>query len=144
MVDDCARTGDTDILAIGDCANVPSAHYGGRLRLESVPNALASARTAVATLLGQHRPYAEVPWFWSDQYDLKLQMAGVRSGYDQTVVRGDPAQRKFMVLYLRAGELIAAESVNNPRDFMTVRQLIAQRARPDPARLTDPEVALAI
>lgn len=142
VVDAQGRTDDPDIVALGDCARYPSARYGGSLRLESVPNALATARTVAATLCGKNKPYAEVPWFWSDQYDKKLQIAGVRSGHDDVIVRGDLDEGRFMVLYLQAGELLAAESVNNPREFMTVRQLIAQRARPDPDRLADPDAPL--
>jgi 3-phenylpropionate/trans-cinnamate dioxygenase ferredoxin reductase component len=143
LVDEHASTGDPAIVALGDCANFPSARYGGRLRLESVPNAMATARTAAATLCGKERPYTEVPWFWSDQYDKKLQIAGVRDGHDQVIVRGDLDDGRFMVLYLRDGELLAAEAVNNPREFMTVRQLIGQRARPDPDRLGDPDAPLS-
>lgn len=143
VVDARARTADPAIVALGDCANFPSARYGGRLRLESVPNAMASARTAAATLCGKEKPYTEVPWFWSDQYDKKLQIAGVRDDHDQVIVRGDLDDGKFMVLYLRDGELLAAEAVDSPREFMTVRQLIGQRARPDPDRLGDPDVPLS-
>lgn len=143
LVDEYACTDDPAIIALGDCANFPSARYGGRLRLESVPNAMATARTAAATLCGKEKPYAEVPWFWSDQYDKKLQIAGVRDDHDQIIVRGDLDDGRFMVLYLRDGELLAAEAVNSPREFMTVRQLIGQRARPDPDQLGDPDVPLS-
>lgn len=143
VVDEYARTDDPAIVALGDCANFPSARYGGRLRLESVPNAMATARTAATTLCGKEKPYTEVPWFWSDQYDKKLQIAGVRDDHDQVIVRGDLDDGRFMVLYLRDGELLAAEAVNSPREFMTVRQLIGQRARPDPDRVGDPDVPLS-
>ena len=140
-VDAHCVTADPAILAIGDCAGFPGPE-GSRRRLESVPNALATARTAAATLRGEDKPYREVPWFWSDQYDLKLQIAGRRDGHDRTVLRGDPARRQFMVLYLREGVLIAVESVGNPREFMTLRQTIARGQHVDPEKLADPDTPL--
>ena len=141
VVDEYTRSSDPDIVAIGDCSNHPSKRYGGRrLRLESVPNALAQARTAAATLCGGQKPYTEPPWFWSDQYQLKLQIVGIKDGHDNLVTRGEindggpDATPKFMLCYLQNGELLAAESVNNPREFMACRQLVASREELDESR----------
>jgi 3-phenylpropionate/trans-cinnamate dioxygenase ferredoxin reductase subunit len=127
VVDDCARTGDPDIVAAGDCTNHPNSLLGGRLRLESVHNAVEQAKTAAATLTGQALPYAQIPWFWSDQFDLKLQMAGISSGYDLEVVRGEMAAAGFSIYYFRDGELIAIDSVNRPADHMLGRKLLATK-----------------
>lgn len=142
VVDTACRTSDPDIVAIGDCANHPSRHYDQRLRLESVPNALGQARVAAATLCGNEKEYDEVPWFWSDQYKLKLQIVGLIEGYDQVVQRGDPAERQFMLFYLKQGKLIAVESVSNPREFMVAKQLVAQQAAIEPDKLADTSIAL--
>ncbi|HEX5786686.1 MAG TPA: FAD-dependent oxidoreductase [Woeseiaceae bacterium] len=137
VVDAGCRTSDPRIYAIGDCTSHPSAIYGRRVRLESVPNALEQARTAAGNLCGGRLEHAEVPWFWSDQYDLKLQIAGLSQGYDSVIVRGSPADRAFSCLYLRDGRLLAIDAVNTPRDFMQAKALIASRAHPDPARAAD-------
>ncbi len=100
-VDEFASTEDKAIFAAGDCANLPSGLYGRRIRLESVHNAIEQAKTAAAAMCGKPAPYDQVPWFWSDQYDLKLQIAGLNQGYDQVVLRGDPEGRKFAAFYLQ-------------------------------------------
>ena len=142
VVDEYCRTSDQAIYAAGDCANHPSRHYGRRLRLESVDNAFEQGTSAALNLLGMSTPHDKVPWFWSDQYDLKLVIVGIGQGYDSVVVRGDPASRAFSACYLRAGELIALDSINTPKDQMAARKLIPGRARPDPQRLADPGIAL--
>jgi 3-phenylpropionate/trans-cinnamate dioxygenase ferredoxin reductase subunit len=142
VVDDCARTSDPAILAVGDCANQPCDLYGGRMRLESVPNALGQGKAAASVILGKPEPFTEVPWFWSDQYDLKLQMTGLSRPGDQVVIRGDMAARRFSACYLREGVFVACHSVNLAKDFLQSKKLIAQRWRPDPARLADASVAL--
>jgi len=124
VVDEYCRTEDHQVLAIGDCSNHPSPYAGGRLRLESVPNAVEQAKVAADTILGNLVPYDAVPWFWSDQYDLKLQAVGLSAGHDQVVIRGLPSERAFTVLYLRQGVLIASDSVNRPADFMMARKLV--------------------
>ena len=141
-VDEYCRTSAPHVYAIGDCTRHPSRIYGRRLRLESVPNALEQAKTAAASLCGEEQPYDEVPWFWSDQYDLKLQIAGLSEGHDQMVIRGDPAERAFACFYLAGGRLIAVDAVNSPREFMLSKRLIAEAVRPDPGALADPDVAL--
>lgn len=136
------RTSAPDVLAIGDCCNHHNPIYDRRVRLESVPNALGQARAAAASLLGQDKPYHEVPWFWSDQYELKLQIVGLTEGYDQTVLRGDPASRSFACFYLKGGRLLAVDAVNSPREFMRSKSLVAAGATVPPEALADPAVDL--
>jgi 3-phenylpropionate/trans-cinnamate dioxygenase ferredoxin reductase subunit len=107
-----------------------------------VHNALEQAKTAAANICGDDVAYAQVPWFWSDQYDLKLQIAGISEGYDQTVLRGNPADRSFSCVYLREHRLIAIDSVNAPRDFMQSKKLIADGAVIDPEMLANTEILL--
>jgi 3-phenylpropionate/trans-cinnamate dioxygenase ferredoxin reductase subunit len=142
VVDEFARTSHPDVVAAGDCANHPSLLYGRRMRLESVPNAQEQARTAAATLAGKQRAYDSVPWFWSDQYDLKLQMAGLSQGYDEVVVRGAMAQRSFALFYLKEGRMIACDAVNRPQEFMLAKRLIVSRSAPDVRSLADESVPL--
>lgn len=137
-VDAFARTSLPDILAVGDCAQHPNPFAGGAaIRLESVQNAVDMAATAARTLLGELQPYHAVPWFWSTQYDLKLQTVGLSGGHDQVVVRGDAATRSFSAVYLRAGRVIALDCVNSPKDFAQGRVLVASGARVDPAVLAN-------
>lgn len=136
-VDDRCRTSDPCVFAIGDCCSHPSHRYGRRIRLESVDNAFEQAKTAAANLCGKDVVHDKVPWFWSDQFDLKLQIVGLSQDYDQVVLRGDPAAKAFSCCYLRAGELVAVDAVNDARSFMGAKKLIAERAHPDPARLAD-------
>ncbi|MDB6049169.1 MAG: FAD-dependent pyridine nucleotide-disulfide oxidoreductase [Pseudomonas sp.] len=137
QVNEFAQTSDPDIFAIGDCSSHPSPIYSRRLRLESVPNALEQARTAAKAINGMLVPYAPVPWFWSDQYDLKLQMVGLSLGYDQVVMRGSPAKRSFVVFYLLSGSIIAADCINRSQEFMFAKKLVAARATPSPSMLAD-------
>jgi len=142
VVDDHCRTSDPDIYAAGDCTNHPNALLGRRVRLESVPNAMEQARVAAANMNGGDATYASMPWFWSDQYELKLQMAGFSSDGDVAVVRGDPATNQFATFYLKDGIVVAVDAVNSPREFMACRQMVDKRSRPDPKKLADPKVAL--
>jgi 3-phenylpropionate/trans-cinnamate dioxygenase ferredoxin reductase component len=142
VVDDRCRTSDPDIYAIGDCTFHPNALLGRNVRLESVHNALEQARTAAGNLCGEALQYADVPWFWSDQYDLKLQIAGLSQGYDQTVLRGNPQQGAFACVYLREGAMIAIDAINSPKDFLQAKPLIARHAVFDPQRLADVSVEL--
>jgi 3-phenylpropionate/trans-cinnamate dioxygenase ferredoxin reductase subunit len=107
------------------------------VRLESVQNAVDQAKAVAAAILGRHAPYDEVPWFWSDQYDVKLQMAGLSTGHDRQVVRGDPATGRFSVFYFRDGRPIAIDSVNRAGDHMTGRKLLAVGARLSPEEAAD-------
>ena len=142
VVDDRCQTADPDIYAIGDCSSHPNAIYGRQLRLESVHNALEQAKTAASNICGIESHYSQVPWFWSDQYDIKLQIAGLADGYDEVVLRGDPSGGSFACFYLADGVLIAIDAINSPREFMQSKPLIANHVRPDPAKLADPEVPL--
>ncbi|MGB5149345.1 MAG: FAD-dependent oxidoreductase [Mycobacterium sp.] len=136
VIDDQARTSDPDIVAAGDCASHHMARYGRRIRLESVPSAVEQAKVAAATVCGKSKNIAALPWFWSDQYDLKLQIAGLNTGYDEVVLSGDPTRdRDFTCFYLRAGELIAADCINRPRDFMFSKRAITQQVPIDRAEL---------
>lgn len=142
-VDAQGRTADAHIFAIGDCAQHPNIFANGaRIRLESVQNAVDQAKLVAAVCLGKAYDYADVPWFWSDQYDIKLQTAGLCLGYDQIVLRGEPTQAPFSVVYLRDGQMIAIDCLNNIRDFMAAKQLIAKKFRPDIAKLADPAIQL--
>jgi 3-phenylpropionate/trans-cinnamate dioxygenase ferredoxin reductase subunit len=142
VVDEHCRTSDPHVYAAGDCTNHPSLHYGVRVRLESVDNAFEQGSSAALNLLGVPTVHDKVPWFWSDQYDLKLIIVGLCQGHDATVVRGDPTARSFSVCYLREGEFVAIDTVNSPKDQMAARKLIAARVRPDPRKLRDPSVPL--
>jgi 3-phenylpropionate/trans-cinnamate dioxygenase ferredoxin reductase component len=143
VVDQFTQTEDPDIVAAGDCTNHPSDFAGRRLRLESVQNAMEQGRAAAHAMLGKAVPYQMVPWFWSDQYDLKLQMVGLSTDFEQMVLRGDPAtQRSFATFYLRDGVVIAADAISRPQDFMLAKKMVAARLRVDPAQLADESVAL--
>ncbi|MPZ42922.1 MAG: pyridine nucleotide-disulfide oxidoreductase [Betaproteobacteria bacterium] len=142
VVDEFTRTADPNIHAAGDCSNHPNALLGARMRLESVQNAIDQARAAASNLAGKERAYAELPWFWSNQYDLRLQIAGLSQGHDGTLMRGSPAARAFSVMYLRAGRLIAVDTVNAPRDHLAFRKLLAAGGEADAQRLVDPAVAI--
>lgn len=141
LIDSQARTSDPDIVAAGDCASHDLARYGRRVRLESVPSAGEQAKVAAATISGKSKEIAALPWFWSDQYDVKLQIAGLNTGYDEIILDGDPHQgRDFTCYYFRQGELIAADCVNRPRDFMFTKRAITQRT---PVARADLTLALA-
>ncbi|MDE2137152.1 MAG: FAD-dependent oxidoreductase [Gammaproteobacteria bacterium] len=136
------RTSHEAIYAAGDCASHLNRQYGRHLRLESVDNAFEQGTTVALNLLGTETLHDKLPWFWSDQYDLKLIIVGVAQGYDTVVMRGTAAARSFSACYLRRGELIAIDSVNSPKDQMAARKLIAAHARPQPDKLADPAIAL--
>ena len=140
LVDECCRTSAADVFAAGDCTNHPNPLLGRRLRLESVPNAMEQARVAAANMCGGDKTYASIPWFWSDQYDLKLQMVGFSADADAEVVRGDVAENRFAVFYLKQGRLVAADAVNCPKEFMICKQLIGREV--SPAVLADPDAEL--
>lgn len=142
IVDPQCRTSDPDILAIGDCTRHPNPLLGTDLRLESVQNALEQAKTAAAVLCGEDAEYAQVPWFWSDQYDLKLQIAGISGEHDETVIRGSVASRQFSCLYLANGRLLAIDAINRPMDFVQAKPLIAERRELDRVRLEDARTPL--
>ncbi|MGH6794267.1 MAG: NAD(P)/FAD-dependent oxidoreductase [Methylocella sp.] len=143
VVDAASRTGDPDIYAIGDCAM--HAHHGflrRKIRLESVPNALEQARAAAAAITGRPIPAAAAPWFWSDQYDLKLQMAGVSDGYEELAIRGSMEASSFIAFYLKEGRVIAADSVNRLGEFMAAKRIVGERKEIAVARLADESAPL--
>ncbi len=142
VVDEFARTADPHVVAAGDCTNHPLPLLERRVRLESVPNAIHQAKVAAATLLDAPIAYSEVPWFWSDQYDLKLQIAGLSTGFDEVVLRGDPTTRSFAAFYLRAGQILAVDAINSPKEFIAGKKLVASRAHIAPDVLRDAAVDL--
>jgi 3-phenylpropionate/trans-cinnamate dioxygenase ferredoxin reductase subunit len=142
IVDLHAQTGDPDIVAAGDCTNHDNGFLGRRVRLESVPNASEQARVAAASICGQRLPHAGVPWFWSDQYDLKLQMVGLSQGHDRVVIRGSMEADSFAAFYLKDGVVIAVDAVNRPQEFMLGKKMVAARLKADPAVLADESVVL--
>ena len=143
VVDEQGCTSVPHIFAAGDCTLHPNRFAGGNVRLESVQNANDQARVVAANMVGKASIYDAAPWFWSDQYDIKLQMAGLNSNYDSTVTRGDPTNAEnegFCVFYLRAGELVAVDSVARPKEFMAGKQLIARGITPDKANIADEQI----
>lgn len=142
IVDGRARTSDSRIFAIGDVTRRPMTFYDRTLRLESVPNALEQARQAAAAIVGAPEPKPETPWFWSDQYDVKLQIGGMPFDVDEVVLRGDPAARKFSLFHLSKGRVQAVEAINSPPEFMVGRQWLASRREVDPVRLADVSIPI--
>ncbi|HEY5347931.1 MAG TPA: FAD-dependent oxidoreductase, partial [Rhizomicrobium sp.] len=141
VVDRNARTSDADIFAAGDCTR----HHGREgveIRLECVQNAIDQAKHAALAMLDKPQTYSEVPWFWSDQYDLKLQIAGLARPSDEIVLRGDPSMRKFTVFHLRDGAVAAVEAVNAAPEYLVGRKLIAQNALVPAARLSDMSIPM--
>jgi 3-phenylpropionate/trans-cinnamate dioxygenase ferredoxin reductase subunit len=143
LVDAFCRTSLADIYAVGDCAAHANRFSAGHtIRLECVQNAADQAMVAARAITGQPAAYEAVPWFWSNQYDLRLQTVGLSAGHDRQVLRGDPATQSFSVVYLRAGAIIAVDSVNAARDYVQAKKLIQANAKPDLALLGDPGVPL--
>ena len=137
VVDERLATADPAILAIGDCANFPTPFAIDRVRLESVQNAVDQGRSVAAYIAGKPAPYDKVPWFWSDQSDLKLQIAGITVGHDNAVLRGDPESGHFSVFCFRAGRLIGVESVNQAADHVVARRLLAGNPKLAPEQAAD-------
>jgi 3-phenylpropionate/trans-cinnamate dioxygenase ferredoxin reductase subunit len=143
VVDEFSRTSDPNIFAIGDCA--VHARHGflqRKIRLESVPNALEQARAVAAFITGKPNPAATPPWFWSDQYDLKLQMVGLSEGYDELAIRGSTEGSSFIAFYLKDGFVIAADAINRPGEFMASKRLIGERVKASAKDLADESVSL--
>jgi 3-phenylpropionate/trans-cinnamate dioxygenase ferredoxin reductase component len=143
VVDEFLRTADPDIFAIGDCAEYPNIFSrangasGERVRLESVQNAVDQAKCVARQIVGERAPYREAPWFWTDQFDIRFQMAGLSSGHDHSVVRGDIESRKFSAFYFKQGRFLAADSVNRFGDHIAVRKLLAAGTQVTPEQATD-------
>lgn len=128
-IDQYGRTSLPDVFAVGDCALHANAFGDGfPIRLESVQNANDMANAVAKTLTGEQVPYHAVPWFWSNQYDLRLQTIGLSAGYDQEVLRGDPVSRNFSIVYLKQGHVIALDCVNSVKDYVQGKALVEQRA----------------
>lgn len=142
LVNEFAQTSHPDIVAAGDCTNHPNSILKTNLRLESVPNATEQAKAAAASICGIEKSYAELPWFWSDQYDVKLQIAGINQGYTDVVIRGDNKSRSFSLFYLQDDRVLAADCINRPKDFMLTKKLILQGKTVDEQTLADETVEL--
>jgi 3-phenylpropionate/trans-cinnamate dioxygenase ferredoxin reductase subunit len=143
VVDEHARTSDPDIVAAGDCTWHHNPIYGRGVRLESVQNAHEQASVAAATLCEKTEPYRALPWFWSDQYDLKLQIAGLSHGHDEVVTRGNMGQgRSFAAFYFKDGHMLAVDAVNKPQEFMLAKRVIANGLTVDRTRLADETAVL--
>ena len=141
-VNEFQQTNIPNVYAIGDVANHYNPYAGKNLRLESVQNAVDQAKTAVHHILGNPTAYHAVPWFWTYQYHLKLQMAGISIGYDEYVVRGEPDSGKFSIYYYKAGKLIGVDSLNKPADHLNARKLLELDIHPTKTEITDLSVAL--
>ncbi|WP_311273454.1 MULTISPECIES: FAD-dependent oxidoreductase [unclassified Rhizobium] len=143
VIDEFCRTSMPDIYAIGDCALHKNSYAdGAEIRLESVQNANDTAATAAKSIIGAPEPYRAVPWFWSNQYDLRLQTIGLSTGYDQEVVRGDPASRSFSTVYLKKGRVIALDCVNATRDYVQGKRLVEAGIHASESVLADPATVL--
>ncbi|HOZ29094.1 MAG TPA: FAD-dependent oxidoreductase [Hyphomonadaceae bacterium] len=142
VVDADMRTSHPDVFAAGDVAWRPLVHYGREGRLESVHNAIEGGKLAAAAMLGLAPPALDVPWFWSDQFDLKLQTAGLWTGADETIVRGDPQTRAFAVFYLKEGRVIAVDAVNSAPEYIVGKKLVASQARVAPGELVDKSISM--
>ena len=142
VTDRDARTSDAHVFAAGDCTARPLVHYDREGRLESVHNAIEQGKLAAAAIMGKPRPMEDCPWFWSDQYDVKLQIAGLSTGYDDYVVRGDVASGKFAVFYGKSGTLIAADAINSPPEFMLAKKLVMAKTPFDRDKLADVSVSV--
>ena len=142
LIDAHARTSDPDIVAAGDCTSQDIPRYGRRIRLESVPSAVEQAKVAAATICGNDKEVAALPWFWSDQYDLKLQIAGYAFDADNVILRGDPATAKFAIFHLKGDQVQSVEAINSPPEFMMGKLLILNRKPVDKARLADPTISM--
>lgn len=141
IVNEYAQTSDAKIFAAGDCSRHPSRLTGGMIRLESVANAIEQGKIAARNMLGETQTYDEVPWFWSDQFDIKLQIAGLAQDYDSVVLRGDPSESSFAVFYLKSGTVIAVDAINRPREFMQGKKLVAAGVSIPANELSDDETA---
>lgn len=142
-VDEHCRTSASNIYAIGDCAaHANQFARGARIRLESVQNASDMAQTTAHTITGAPQAYHAAPWFWSNQYDLKLQTIGLSTGHDEVVLRGNPASRSFSVVYLKDGSVIAIDCVNMVKDYVQGKALVVNHAKVEPAKLANTELPL--
>jgi len=140
VVDNRCKTSVDNVYAIGDCSNHPNELLDRRLRLESVPNAMEQSRVTAATIVGKDKTYNSMPWFWSDQYDLKLQMLGFSADGEETIQRGNMETNEFAIFYLKADKIVAVDAVNCPREFMAAKQLVGKVV--DKSKLADSDVPI--
>ena len=141
-IDSKCRTNINNIFSMGDCTNFWSELYGKKIRLESVQNAIDQAKVLADNIMNIDSAYDSVPWFWSDQYDLKLQIAGLSEGYDETILRGDKKTKSFSCLYLKEGKIIAIDSINRPKDFIQSKVLIQEKRRIDREKASNDDFEL--
>ena len=142
LVDEFARTNSNNVFACGDCTSHPNKLLNKRLRLESVHNAMEQAKTAAFSVLDKPAEYNQIPWFWSDQYDHKLQIVGLSGEHDSVTMRGDTKEFKFMLFYTKEDKLIAVDSVNNPKEFLICRKLVTNKVTIKPEMISDPKMDL--
>tara|TARA_R110001583_G_scaffold76882_3_gene209940 strand:- start:9220 stop:10440 length:1221 start_codon:yes stop_codon:yes gene_type:complete len=143
MVDEFCRTNDHNIVAAGDCTIQYNPIYGKPVRLESIQNANDQAKIAAKTLCGKLETYSALPWFWSDQYDLKLQIAGLAQGFDNVILRGDPnTGRCFIAFYFKGSTLLSADCINSPKEFMAIKRLLVDKKTANPTMLSDQSINL--
>ena len=142
IVAEDARTSDPRIFAAGDCTGRPRAHYARTGRLESVHNAIEQGKLAAAAIMGKPRPALDCPWFWSDQYNIKLQIAGLSQGYDEIVVRGDVEAKKFAAFYKKNGRLIAVDAINSPPELIASQRLRMSGASVASETLADTSISM--
>ena len=129
MVNEFGETSTAHVYACGDCTNHPNKGLNTRLRLESVHNAMEQSKTVANTIMGNKEPYDQVPWFWSDQYDHKLQLVGISGEHDETIMRGSESEQKFLLFYLKNSELIAVNAINSSKEFLICRKLVANKVK---------------
>ena len=141
-IDSKCRTNINNIFSMGDCTNFWSELYGKKIRLESVQNAIDQAKVLADNIMNIDSRYDSVPWFWSDQYDLKLQIAGLSEGYDETILRGDKKTKSFSCLYLKEGKIIAIDAINRPKDFIQSKVLIQEKRRIDREKASNDDIEL--
>ena len=141
-VDEYGRTNLKNIYACGDCTNHPNKLLNKNLRLESVHNAMEQAKTVASSIMSNPSEYSQIPWFWSDQYDHKLQIVGLSGDHDTVTMRGDTSDSKFMLFYTREDELIAVDSINNSKEFLICRKLVANKVKIKPSMISDPTTNL--
>ncbi len=141
-IDSKCKTNINNIFSMGDCTNFWSELYGKKIRLESVQNAIDQAKVLADNIMNIDSRYDSVPWFWSDQYDLKLQIAGLSEGYDETILRGDKKTKSFSCLYLKEGKIIAIDAINRPKDFIQSKVLIQEKRRIDREKASNEDFEL--
>ena len=141
-IDSKCKTNINNIFSMGDCTNFWSELYGKKIRLESVQNAIDQAKVLAENIMNIDSVYDSVPWFWSDQYDLKLQIAGLSEGYDETILRGDKKTKSFSCLYLKEGKIIAIDAINRPKDFIQSKVLIQEKRRIDREKASNDDIEL--